>query len=194
MNSGWRQRPAAAPVAGVTLELGGKSPVIVLSDAGQVCAARDIYDALINRVAAKARAMTMGHPRDDPDRADRPGYFHAPILFTDVPKTAEIARDEVFGPVLTTHLVDGEEDALALANDSPFGLVAGIYTRDCGAALRLARRVDAGQVFVNGFLTAGDAVPFGGVKQSGIGREKGLAGLTAYLAPKFIIFNHAGPT
>ena len=243
---------ASAPVAGVTLELGGKSPVIVQEDAdldaaadgvlrgiffnaGQVCAAgsrliceASVHDALIEKIAAKASAMQMGHPLDSPDLgplisagqlervegyAERAkaaglsavlggsrtapdrcpnGYFYPPTIFADVPPAAEIAREEVFGPVLCSFLCDGADHALALANASEFGLVAGIYTADHNTALRLARRVEADQVFVNGFLTASDAVPFGGVKQSGIGREKGLAGLAAYLAPKSIILNHPG--
>lgn len=243
---------ASAPVAGVSLELGGKSPVIVLGDAeledaaegvlrgiffnaGQVCAAgsrlictRDIHDALIARVAEKAKAMNMGHPLDDPalgplaskEQFDRvqgyverarsaglepvlggspvapvdcpDGYFYPPTIFTDVPPDAEIARDEVFGPVLTTFLCEDAEQALTLANSSEFGLVAGVYTSDSTTALRLARQLQAGQVFVNGFLKAGDTVPFGGVKHSGIGREKGLAGLATYVAAKSIILNHPG--
>ncbi|WP_421701753.1 aldehyde dehydrogenase family protein [Aliiroseovarius sp.] len=241
---------ASTPVAGVTLELGGKSPVIVLEDAdldaaavgvlrgiffnaGQVCAAgsrlicaRGVHDALIAKLAEKARAMRLGNPLDDPDmgplvsaaqlarvegfverakaqgftcalggqRVDRPGFFYPPTIFTDIPPEAEIAREEVFGPVLITHLCDGAEDALRIANDNPYGLVAGVYTRSHDTALWLARRLEVGQVFVNGFLSGGDTVPFGGVKHSGIGREKGLAGLSAYLAPKSIILNHAGPT
>ena len=241
---------ASAPVAGVTLELGGKSPVIVLEDAdleaaadgvmrgiffnaGQVCAAgsrlictRGVHDALVDKLAQKARAMGVGDPLDDPAigplvsaaqlarvegfvqrakgqgltcalggaRLDRPGYFYPPTIFTDVPPEAEIAREEVFGPVLVTHLCDDAEDALRIANDSPYGLVAGVYTQSHDTALWLARRLEAGQVFVNGFLTGGDTVPFGGVKHSGIGREKGLAGLSAYLATKSIILNHARPT
>ncbi|MCP9481248.1 aldehyde dehydrogenase family protein [Shimia sp. CNT1-13L.2] len=241
---------ASSPVAGVTLELGGKSPVIVLEDAdldaaadgvvrgiffnaGQVCAAgarlicaRSVHDALLAKVAAKAHAMGFGDPLDDPHigplissgqlarvegfvarakaqgltcvlggaRVDRPGFFFPPTIFADVPTDAEIARDEIFGPVLVTHLCDGAEDALRIANDSPYGLVAGVYTRAHDTALWLARKLEAGQVFINGFLTGGDTVPFGGVKHSGIGREKGLAGLAAYLAPKSIILNHARPT
>lgn len=242
---------ASVPVAGVTLELGGKSPVIVLDDAdldaaaegvvrgiffnaGQVCAAgsrlictRGVHDALIDRISARAGAMRMGHPLDDPDLgpligkaqlervtgyvdratragltcslggvAEKPdeypdGFFYPPTVFADVPPDAEIARDEVFGPVLCSFVCEDAAQALALANDSDFGLVAGIYTADHATALHLARRVEAGQVFVNGFLTAGDTVPFGGIRQSGTGREKGLAGLAAYLAPKSIILNHA---
>lgn len=241
---------ASAPVAGVTLELGGKSPVIVLEDAdldaaaegvmrgiffnaGQVCAAgsrlictRDVHDALLEKLAQKTHAMDFGDPLDNPAigplvsaaqlarvegfvqraksqgltcalggaRLDQPGYFYPPTIFTDVPSKAEIAREEVFGPVLVTHLCDDAKDALRIANDSPYGLVAGVYTQSHDTALWLARRLEAGQVFVNGFLTGGDTVPFGGVKHSGIGREKGLAGLSAYLAAKSIILNHARPT
>ncbi|UWQ90302.1 aldehyde dehydrogenase family protein [Rhodobacteraceae bacterium M382] len=241
---------ASAPVACVTLELGGKSPVVVLADAdldaaadgvvrgiffnaGQVCAAgarlichRDAHDALIERVIARAEALTFGHPLDDPDlgplvsasqlaRVDgfvdrartaglrcvtgghrvRPdalpnGLFYAPTIFTDVPADSEIARDEVFGPVLVTQICEDADHALTLANESDFGLVAGIYTADATHAMQFARRVEAGQVFVNGFLQGGDTVPFGGVKHSGIGREKGLAGLAAYCATKSIVLNH----
>ena len=72
------------------------------------------------------------------------------------------------------------------------GLVAGIYAADVGRAMRFARRVEAGQVFINGFLQGGDTVPFGGVKHSGIGREKGLSGLRAYLTEKSIVLSHGG--
>ena len=241
---------ASKPIAGVTLELGGKSPVVVLGDAdldaaaagvvrgiffnaGQVCAAgarliceRSVHDALVKKVIAKAEALSMGHPLDNPDlgplvssqqlervegfvaRAKTEGLrcatgghrvcpdglpngnFYAPTVFTDVPAQSEIAQQEVFGPVLITQICDTAEQALELANGTAFGLVAGIYTADVTQAMRFARKVEAGQVFINGFLQGGDTVPFGGVQESGIGREKGLAGLAAYAAPKSIILNY----
>ena len=92
--------------------------------------------------------------------------------------------------MLVSQICDTPDEALELANGTAFGLVAGIYTADTTQALRFARAVEAGQVFVNGFLKGGDTVPFGGVKDSGIGREKGLAGLAAYTAPKSIVLNH----
>ena len=237
---------ASNPVAGVTLELGGKSPVVALKDAdldaaaedvargiffnaGQVCAAgarlicqRPVHDALLARIRARAEAMEMGDPLDDPalgpqvsadqlarvegfverakatglacatggSRANRAGYFYPPTIFADVPPDAEIAQSEVFGPVLVTQVCDTAEEALELANGTAYGLVAGIYTADATQALRFARRVEAGQVFVNGFLKGGDTVPFGGVKDSGTGREKGLAGLAAYAASKSVVLSH----
>lgn len=237
---------ASAPVAGVTLELGGKSPVVVLEDAdlelaardiaqgiffnaGQVCAAgsrlicqRSVHDDLVARIIAHADALEMGPPVTDSaigplvsekhltrvegfvsrakdagltcvfggQRAARKGYYYPPTIFTDVPARAEITQTEVFGPVLVTQICDTADEATELANGTDFGLVAGIYTADVGKAMRFARLVEAGQVFVNGFLKGGDTVPFGGVKNSGIGREKGLAGLAAYSASKSIILQH----
>ena len=125
-----------------------------------------------------------------PPRAWKNGLFYPPTVFTDVLADSEIAQQEVFGPVLCTQICEDAEHALALANGTNFGLVAGIYTADTTQAMRFARRVDAGQVFVNGFLQGGDTIPFGGVKESGIGREKGLAGLAAYCATKSIVLNH----
>ena len=134
------------------------------------------------------RCATGGH-RVCPDGLPN-GNFYAPTVFTDVPAQSEIAQQEVFGPVLITQICDTAEQALELANGTAFGLVAGIYTADVTQAMRFARKVEAGQVFINGFLQGGDTVPFGGVKESGIGREKGLAGLAAYAAPKSIILNY----
>ena len=184
---------ASAPVAGVTLELGGKSPVIVLEDAdldaaaagvlrgiffnaGQVCAAgsrliapESVHDTLIDRLINLAGKMKMGHPLDNPDlgplasaaqlarvegfiararaagltpvtggdRAKGRGYYFPPTIFTRVPTDAEIACEEVFGPVLTTHICEDAEHALALANGSAYGLVAGVYTKNHDIALSL---------------------------------------------------------
>jgi acyl-CoA reductase-like NAD-dependent aldehyde dehydrogenase len=181
-----------------------------------------VHAALVERIKARAEAMRMGHPLENPDlgplissrqrarvegfvdrakamgltcvtggtRVDRTGFYYPPTIFTDVPPDAEIAQSEVFGPVLITQTCDTADEAIALANGTPFGLVAGIYTRDTTQAMRFARQVQAGQVFVNGFLKGGDTVPFGGVKQSGIGREKGLAGLAAYAVPKSVVLTH----
>jgi acyl-CoA reductase-like NAD-dependent aldehyde dehydrogenase len=201
----------------------------IFFNAGQICAAgarlichRSVHAALVERIKARAEAMRMGHPLENPDlgplisshqrarvegfvdrakamgltcvtggaRVDRTGFFYPPTIFTDVPPDVEIAQSEVFGPVLITQICDTADEAIALANGTPFGLVAGIYTRDTTQAMRFARQVQAGQVFVNGFLKGGDTVPFGGVKQSGIGREKGLAGLAAYAVPKSVVLTH----
>jgi len=88
-----------------------------------------------------------------------------------------VVQEEIFGPVLTVQVADGAEEALEIANCTPFGLVAGIYTRDFATAHRLARDIEAGQVFINEYFAGGIEVPFGGTKMSGFGREKGLAAL-----------------
>lgn len=125
--------------------------------------------------------------------ADAPagGYYQAPVLFGSVDPEAVIAQDEVFGPVLTLFPFDGEQEAVALANGTEFGLVAGIWTKDGARQHRVAKRVRAGQVFVNGYGAGGGIeLPFGGFKKSGHGREKGFEALYDMSATKTIVFNH----
>ncbi len=92
----------------------------------------------------------------------------------------ELGTAEVFGPILSVIGVDDVDHAIDIANGTSYGLAAGIQTKDISKAMRFARGVEAGQVFINGYHSAGDTVPFGGMKESGIGREKGLAALDAY--------------
>ena len=99
----------------------------------------------------------------------------------------ELATDEVFGPVLSVIPIDGINDAIEIGNATEYGLAAGIHTRNISTALRYARGIEAGQVYINGYHASGDTVPFGGVKQSGVGREKGLAALDAYYEIKSIV-------
>ena len=108
------------------------------------------------------------------------GHFFAPSIAANVPLDDELATDEVFGPVLSVIPIDGLDQAIAIGNDSDYGLAAGIHTRDINNAMRYARAIEAGQVYINGYHGSGDTVPFGGMKQSGVGREKGLAALDAY--------------
>jgi aldehyde dehydrogenase (NAD+) len=112
------------------------------------------------------------------------GFFVEPTLFADVDPNWRIAREEVFGPVLTVSRFDSEAAAAALANALGFGLVAGIYTRDISRALRLARQLEAGSVWINGWFIGGQQAPTGGIKNSGIGRERGLPGIRNYLQIK----------
>ncbi|MBS9719428.1 aldehyde dehydrogenase family protein [Tianweitania sp. BSSL-BM11] len=123
--------------------------------------------------------------------APEDGFYVAPALFGSVDPSANIAQQEVFGPVLTLFAFEGEEEAVRLANGTDYGLVAGIWTADGGRQHRMAKRVRAGQVFVNGYGAGGGIeLPFGGFKKSGHGREKGFEALYDMSATKTIVFNH----
>ncbi|WP_157216398.1 aldehyde dehydrogenase family protein [Flavisphingomonas formosensis] len=115
------------------------------------------------------------------------GYYFAPTLLRDVPSDAEVMREEVFGPVLATAPFDEIEEAIALANDSAYGLAAHVFTRDLTTAHKASAALEAGTVFVNCILLADPAFPFGGMKMSGIGRENGSEVLDAYLEPKSVV-------
>lgn len=117
------------------------------------------------------------------------GYYFAPTVLRDIAADAEVAREEVFGPVLAAAPFDDVEEAIALANGSEFGLAAHIWTRDLAIAHDSARRIEAGTVFVNCIMLADPAFPFGGRKMSGIGRENGPEALDAYLEPKSIVMS-----
>lgn len=112
------------------------------------------------------------------------GYFLAPTILDNVQAQMRVAQEEIFGPVLSVLSFEDEEEALQIANDVKFGLVAGIFTKDIDRALRLARDIHAGQIFVNEYFAGGEETPFGGYKQSGFGREKGLAALENYTQVK----------
>ena len=119
------------------------------------------------------------------------GYFVRPSLFGAVPRSNALAHQEVFGPVLSILAFEDEEDAIRLANGTEYGLVAGVWTRDGGRQLRVARRLRCGQVFMNCFgAGAGIELPFGGVGKSGHGREKGMAALSEFSYTKTLVLNH----
>jgi aldehyde dehydrogenase (NAD+) len=115
------------------------------------------------------------------------GFFLRPHLMTGVRNDMEIAREEVFGPVQSIIAVDDDEEAIAVANDSDYGLAAGIFTASLTKAHRYAHRLQAGQVQINRYPAGGVDTPFGGYKQSGIGREKGIEALRHYTQLKTII-------
>ena len=119
------------------------------------------------------------------------GYYVEPRLLRDVPPTARVACEEVFGPVLAAMPFTDEADAIRLANATDFGLVAGVWTKDGGRQLRMARAIRAGQVFVNNYGAGGGVeLPFGGVKHSGHGREKGFEALYGYTVVKTVVLQH----
>ncbi|WP_416545393.1 aldehyde dehydrogenase family protein [Limnohabitans sp. DCL3] len=119
------------------------------------------------------------------------GFYQAPVLLRDVPVMHRLAQEEVFGPVLSAMAFKDEDHAVALANATDFGLVAGIWTRDGGRQFRMAKRVHSGQVFINNYGAAGGVeLPFGGVKSSGYGREKGLEALLGFTTLKTVAIAH----
>lgn len=134
------------------------------------------------RVAARGRLA---------DTAQAGGHFVVPHLLTEIPGDHEVLHEELFGPVLAVQHFSDEAEALALANATDFGLCAGIWTRDGGRQLRLARAIRSGQVFVNNYGAAGGIeLPFGGVGRSGHGREKGFEGLRSYTRIKTVAIRH----
>jgi aldehyde dehydrogenase (NAD+) len=239
-------RGSADTLKRVTLELGGKSPTLLLDDAdfdkampfiaaaatmnsGQACLAgtrllvpRARLPEVEQAIVAAFRTLKVGDPRDPatrigpmvsstqyqrvqayirkgieegatlllggtglPEGLER-GYFVRPTVFSNVRNDMTIAKEEIFGPVLSVIAYDDEEDAIAIANDTIYGLHAYVFSGDVARANRVARRIEAGRVFINGLYDEPMA-PFGGFKQSGLGREFGIFGLEEYLEPKTLL-------
>lgn len=133
-------------------------------------------------IAAQGRVVTD---------APQGGFYQAPTLLRDVPPSHRLAQEEIFGPVLAALPFDTEEEAIALANGTVYGLVAGLWTRDGARQLRVARKLRCGQVFVNNYGAGGGVeLPFGGVKSSGYGREKGFEALLGFTTLKTIAIKH----
>ncbi|MFZ1990138.1 MAG: aldehyde dehydrogenase [Alphaproteobacteria bacterium] len=117
---------------------------------------------------------------------DREGFFVEPTIYGEVENTCRLAREEVFGPVVALMRFDGEADAVKIANDTPYGLAAGIWTEDLRRAHRMIEKLRAGTIWVNNYRTLGHTMPFGGVKQSGLGREMGADALNEYTEVKAV--------
>ena len=244
------QKSAAKNTIPVTLELGGKSPQIVFSDAdlnkaipflvnasiqncGQTCSAasrvlieKPIYEKLLKLLTQKFKKLKVGPALMDLDcgplinkkqktrlekyinqakldglnfvaegnivnDAPKDGNYVKPILIRDVPPNNVIAQEELFGPILMTMPFKDEDEALNIANGTPFGLVSGIWTRDGSRQFRMAKKLKSGQVFVNNYGAGGGVeLPFGGVKLSGFGREKGIEALYGFSVTKTIAIKH----
>jgi len=236
-------RAAMDNMARVTLELGGKSPVIVLDDCdpataaagaaqaiffnqGQVCCAgsrlyvpKKNFDQVVAGIADAANALTIGHGLDPATqlgplvsreqmervcsyidigraqgaevvagggRVGNRGYFVRPTVLAGAAQTARVVQEEIFGPVLVAMPYDDLDQVAAWANDTPYGLGASIWSNDLARVHRLIPRIKAGTVWVNCHNLLDPALPFGGFKLSGIGREMGKAALDAYLESKSV--------
>jgi succinate-semialdehyde dehydrogenase/glutarate-semialdehyde dehydrogenase len=120
---------------------------------------------------------------------DGRGYFFEPTVLGDVPDNARLLKEEIFGPVAPVTTVGSEEDAIAKANDTEYGLVAYLYTSDLKRALRVCEELQFGMVGLNQGMVSNAAAPFGGIKQSGFGREGGYEGIEEYLETKYVAVN-----
>jgi succinate-semialdehyde dehydrogenase/glutarate-semialdehyde dehydrogenase len=110
-------------------------------------------------------------------------------VLVDVPDSARLLKEEIFGPVAPVATFESEDEAIAAANDTEFGLVAYVFTRDLKRSLRVVERLETGMVGLNQGLVSNAAAPFGGVKQTGFGREGGYEGIEEYLSPKYVAIN-----
>ena len=237
---------AADTLKRITLELGGKSPNIVLADAdmeaairgatigifygkGEVCAAgsrllvdTSIKNEFVDKLASRVKKMVAGDPMDSKTRfgalsskkqmetvlryiesgrtegatlvaggertdiGTGKGYFVQPTVFADVTPEMTISREEIFGPVLAAIEFADLDEAIARANDTPYGLAAGVWTRDIKKAHYVARKLQAGTVWINTYNVYDTAAPFGGYKQSGFGREMSAHALEHYTQIKSV--------
>jgi betaine-aldehyde dehydrogenase len=234
---------AAEGIKHVTMELGGKSPLIVFDDArledavggailgnfystGQICSngtrvfvQRDLKEPFLERLRARLQDAVIGDPLDEATnvgplvsegqlesvldyvdkgvaegarlvcggaRLDRPGAWMTPAVFADVTDGMTIAREEIFGPVMSVLDFDDEDEVVARANATPYGLSAGVFTRDIQRGHRVIGRLQAGTCYLNSYNDAPVEVPFGGTKASGVGRENGHAAIAHYSQEKSV--------
>jgi succinate-semialdehyde dehydrogenase/glutarate-semialdehyde dehydrogenase len=145
-----------------------------------------VHELVEDALALGATAHVGGAP------VDGPGYFYAPTVLGDVPDGARITAEEIFGPVAPVRTFSTDEQAIEMANDTEYGLVAYMYARDIGRAFRVMEGLDTGMIGFNQGMVSNAGAPFGGVKQSGYGREGGHEGLEEYLETKYIALNIDG--
>ena len=240
-------RNSAENLALTTLELGGKSPIVVFDDAdldtaanaivagnfgasGQSCVAgtrvllqKGVREAVLERVVARARTIRVGDPHDlssemgplatraQLERVERAvaaaqtegarlltggapppgakGWYYQPTVLDCPHQQITTVREELFGPVLSALAFETEDEAVALANETPYGLASGVFTRDLGRALRVMKRIRAGIVWINTYRAVSPMAPFGGFGQSGLGREAGHESLLDYTRTKTVWIN-----
>jgi succinate-semialdehyde dehydrogenase/glutarate-semialdehyde dehydrogenase len=142
-------------------------------------AVRKIDRLVTDAIALGARTTTGGKPLTEN------GYFYPPTVLENVPADAAIAREEIFGPVAPVYRFESEDEAVRLANDTEYGLAAYIYSQDLKRAMRVGKRLETGMLGINRGLMSDPAAPFGGVKQSGLGREGGVAGILEFMEAKY---------
>lgn len=238
---------AAEGVRHVTMELGGKSPLIIFDDAhlenavggalmanfysaGQVCSngtrvfvQKGIKDRFLSRLKERTEAIRLGDPRDPATQMGplvsqgqlekvlgyvavgkaegarlitggqragaNEGYFVAPTVFADVTDDMAIAREEIFGPVMAVLDFEGEDEVIARANATEFGLAAGVFTGDLARGHRVVAQLEAGSCWINAYNLTPVETPFGGSKQSGVGRENSKAAIEHYTQVKSVYVN-----
>jgi aldehyde dehydrogenase (NAD+) len=161
-------------------------PAVLMGPVVSARACERILGVITRAVDEASGTLLTGGTRLGGALAD--GYFVAPTVFGDVEHDSSLAREEIFGPVLSVLRFHEEDDVVAKANDSAFGLSAYVHTRDGGRARRVAQQLDVGTVIVNGFPGMSPGAPFGGVKQSGFGREGGRAGIEEFVRRKNVVF------
>jgi succinate-semialdehyde dehydrogenase/glutarate-semialdehyde dehydrogenase len=140
----------------------------------------DKVDSLVTDAVEKgARLLTGGR------RVDGPGYFYEPTVLVDVPADANLMSTEIFGPVAAISSFDAEDEVIRRANDTPWGLVGYVFTQDIDRSMRFSAALEVGMVGLNTGLVSNPAAPFGGIKQSGLGREGGKLGIDEFLEYKY---------
>jgi succinate-semialdehyde dehydrogenase/glutarate-semialdehyde dehydrogenase len=148
---------------------------------------REKVSDLVGDAVAKGATVVVGG-----DPVDGPGWFYRPTVLTGVPLEARLSREEIFGPVAAITEFDHEDDAVAAANDTDFGLVSYLFTENITRALRVSERLETGMVGLNTGLVSNPAAPFGGVKESGLGREGGRVGIEEFLETKYVAIAFSG--